>query len=42
MKTRWVKTSLAASISALLSTSALAQSESNQVEADVDETVGHR
>ena len=32
MKTRWVKPSLAASISALLSTSVLAQCESNQVE----------
>ena len=41
MKTSWVKSSLAASISALLSTSALAQSESNQVEADVEKITVH-
>ena len=41
MKTRWVKTSLAASISTLISTTAFAQSENNQAEADVEKITVH-
>ena len=41
MKTNWVKSSLAAAISALLSTAAFAQSDNNQNEADVEKITVH-